>query len=160
MIDGEKVIASAKAMVSKELRDHGWNFVNIDDAWQGNRGGKLNAMQANEKFPNFKKMIDDIHAMGLKVGVYSTPWITSYAGYMGASSNFENGIPAGNKITSGAGKNVETTDWGLAPSRQFVINAFDNSAGREKQDIGLDGLPNKSDVSDFSPTVRSASIFS
>ncbi len=91
MIDGEKVIASANAMVSKGLRDHGWNYVNIDDAWQGNRGGKLNAMQANEKFPNFKKMIDDIHAMGLKVGVYSTPWITSYAGYTGASSNFENG---------------------------------------------------------------------
>ncbi len=91
MIDGEKVVASANAMVSKGLRDHGWNYVNIDDAWQGNRGGKLNAMQANEKFPNFKKMIDDIHAMGLKVGVYSTPWITSYAGYMGASSNFENG---------------------------------------------------------------------
>jgi cell surface protein SprA len=60
-------------------------------------------------------------------------------------SNFENGIPAGNKITAGAGKNVETTEWGLAPSRQFVINAFDNSAGREKQDIGLDGLPNSSD---------------
>jgi len=92
MIDGEKVIASANAMVSKGLRDHGWNYVNIDDAWQGNRGGKLNAMQANEKFPHFKKMIDDIHAMGLKLGVYSTPWITSYAGYMGASSNFENGI--------------------------------------------------------------------
>ena len=91
MIDGEKVVASANAMVSKGLRDHGWNYVNIDDAWQGNRGGKLNAMQANEKFPNFKKMIDDIHAMGLKVGVYSTPWITSYAGYTGASSNFENG---------------------------------------------------------------------
>jgi alpha-galactosidase len=92
MIDGEKVVASANAMVSKGLRDHGWNYVNIDDAWQGNRGGKLNAMQANEKFPHFKKMIDDIHAMGLKLGVYSTPWITSYAGYMGASSNFENGI--------------------------------------------------------------------
>ena len=91
MIDGEKVVASANAMVSKGLRDHGWNYVNIDDAWQGNRGGKLNAIQANEKFPNFKKMIDDIHAMGLKVGVYSTPWITSYAGYTGASSNFENG---------------------------------------------------------------------
>ena len=34
MIDGEKVVASANAMVSKGLRDHGWNYVNIDDAWK------------------------------------------------------------------------------------------------------------------------------
>ena len=91
-IDGGKVIASANAMVKMGLKDHGWNYVNIDDAWQGNRAGKYNAMQANEKFPNFKGMIDEIHGMGLKLGVYSTPWITSYAGYIGGSSNFENGV--------------------------------------------------------------------
>ncbi|MEY4739320.1 MAG: hypothetical protein RLZZ05_704, partial [Bacteroidota bacterium] len=78
-------------MVNMGLKDHGWNYVNIDDAWQGNRAGKYNAMQANEKFPNFKGMIDEIHGMGLKLGVYSTPWITSYAGYIGGSSNIESG---------------------------------------------------------------------
>jgi len=36
-------------------------------------------------------MIDYIHSLGLKLGVYSTPWISSYAGYIGGSSNFENG---------------------------------------------------------------------
>ena len=58
-------------------------------------------------------------------------------------SNFENGIPAGEKIPSGTTQNVERTNWGLAPRRQFVINAFDNQGGRAQQDIGLDGLPNK-----------------
>jgi alpha-galactosidase len=90
-IDKEKVVASAKAMVSMGLSSHGWTYINIDDAWQGQRGGKYNAIQANEKFPDFKKMIDEIHGMGLKLGVYSTPWISSYAGYPGGSSNFENG---------------------------------------------------------------------
>ncbi|OYU54792.1 MAG: alpha-galactosidase [Chitinophagaceae bacterium BSSC1] len=90
-IDKEKVVASAKAMVSMGLSSHGWTYINIDDAWQGQRGGKYNALQANEKFPDFKKMIDEIHGMGLKLGVYSTPWISSYAGYPGGSSNFENG---------------------------------------------------------------------
>jgi len=84
-------LASANAMVKMGLKDHGWNYVNIDDAWQGNRGGKYNALQPNEKFPEFKKLIDEIHGMGLKLGVYSTPWITSYAGYVGGSSNLENG---------------------------------------------------------------------
>jgi len=90
-IDGGKVIASANAMVNKGLNNHGWTYINIDDCWQGQRGGKLNALQANDKFPKFKEMIDDIHGMGLKLGVYSTPWISSYAGYAGASSDFENG---------------------------------------------------------------------
>ncbi len=91
-IDREKVIASANAMVQMGLSNHGWNYINIDDAWQGQRGGKFNAIQPNEKFPLFKEMIDQIHGQGLKLGVYSTPWISSYAGFPGGSSNLENGF--------------------------------------------------------------------
>ena len=90
-IDGEKVIASANAMVKMGLSNHGWTYINIDDTWEGQRGGKYNALQPNEKFPKFKEMIDNIHGMGLKLGIYSTPWISTYAGYAGASSDFEKG---------------------------------------------------------------------
>jgi alpha-galactosidase len=78
-------------MVSKGLRDHGWTYINIDDAWQGIRSGPDTALQANEKFPDIKGMMDRIHALGLKVGLYSTPYIASYAGFIGASSDY----PAG-----------------------------------------------------------------
>lgn len=91
-IDREKVISSANAMVSTGLSQHGWTYINIDDAWQGQRGGKFNAIQPNEKFPKFKEMVDYIHSLGLKTGVYSTPWITSYAGFTGGSSNIESGF--------------------------------------------------------------------
>lgn len=91
-IDQEKVIASADAMVKMGLANHGWTYINIDDAWQGQRGGKYNAIQPNEKFPSFKQMADYIHGQGLKLGVYSTPWISSYAGYPGGSSNLEHGF--------------------------------------------------------------------
>jgi alpha-galactosidase len=90
-IDREKVIASADAMVKMGLRDHGWSYVNIDDAWQGVRSGPLNALQPNEKFPDFKGMVDYIHSLGLKAGLYSTPYISSYGGYPGGSSDFEKG---------------------------------------------------------------------
>ena len=61
---------------------------------------------------------------------------------------FENGYPANgdttttiepiSKIRSGR---VVRTPLGLAPNQQFLLNAFDNSAGaRQNQDIGLDGL--------------------
>jgi len=64
-------------------------------------------------------------------------------------SNFENGIPVGEKVKDGvAGKNqnIEQTIWGIAPSQQFVINAFTTGTqeDRTKQDVGLDGLVNKS----------------
>ena len=35
-IDREKVIASADALVKMGLSQHGWTYINIDDAWQGN----------------------------------------------------------------------------------------------------------------------------
>lgn len=99
-IDREKVIASADAMIKMGLNQHGWTYINIDDAWQGQRGGAFNAIQPNEKFPNFKEMADYIHGLGLKLGVYSTPMITSYAGYIGGSSDAEDG-----KITDAIIKN-------------------------------------------------------
>lgn len=90
-INREKVMASANAMVSKGLRDHGWNYINIDDSWQGVRTGPDTALQPNEKFPDFKGMVDYIHSLGLKAGLYSTPYISSYASYVGGSSDFPTG---------------------------------------------------------------------
>ncbi len=90
-IDREKVMASANAMVEKGLRDHGWSYINLDDSWQGVRGGPDTALQPNAKFPDIKGMVDYIHSLGLKAGIYSTPYIASYASYVGGSSNF----PAG-----------------------------------------------------------------
>lgn len=90
-IDQEKVIASADAMVKTGLSQHGWTYINVDDAWQGQRGGAFHGIQPNEKFPDMKGMADYIHGLGLKVGLYSTPMITSYAGYIGGSSIFVKG---------------------------------------------------------------------
>jgi alpha-galactosidase len=33
-----------------------------------------------------RKLCDTIHGMGLKVGIYSTPWVTSYANHVGGSA--------------------------------------------------------------------------
>lgn len=90
-IDRSKVIASAEAMVQKGLRNHGWSYINIDDTWQGKREGPDTALQPNEKFNDFKSMVDYIHSLGLKAGLYSTPYVASYAGYVGASSDSAKG---------------------------------------------------------------------
>ncbi len=98
-VDQAKVLASAQAMADKGLRDHGWTYINIDDTWQGERTGTAHALQGNEKFPNLKKLCDQVHALGLKVGIYSTPWITSYARYPGGSADNPEGTWP--KATSG-----------------------------------------------------------
>ena len=79
--------AAAQAMVDSGLIQHGWQYVNIDDGWQGQRGGPFNAIQPSEKFPDMNGLCDYIHHLGLKAGIYSTPWTTSYAGFVGGSSD-------------------------------------------------------------------------
>ena len=90
-VDQDKVMRSARVLVSSGLINHGWTYVNIDDTWQGERGGAHQGILGNEKFPQMKQLCDDIHALGLKIGIYSTPWVTSYAGFRGGSSDEANG---------------------------------------------------------------------
>jgi alpha-galactosidase len=90
-VDAEKVRASARAMADSGLIQHGWTYINIDDCWQGARDAKTKALGANERFPDMKKLCDEIHAMGLRAGIYSTPFISSYAGFPGGSSDHEDG---------------------------------------------------------------------
>jgi alpha-galactosidase len=90
-VDQEKVLRAARAMAASGLINHGWTYINIDDTWQGERNATNHALQANEKFPDMKAMCDQIHQSGLKAGLYSTPWITSYAKYNGGSSDNPDG---------------------------------------------------------------------
>lgn len=90
-VDQEKVLRAARAMVSSGLINHGWTYINIDDGWQGARGGPFNAIQPNEKFPDMKSLCDQIHKLSLKAGIYSTPWITSYGDHVGGSSDNSSG---------------------------------------------------------------------
>ena len=90
-VSQEHVLSSARAMAGKGLREHGWSYINIDDGWQGPRGGEFNAIRPNKKFPDMKALSDEIHGLGLKFGIYSSPWRGTYAGYIGGSSDIADG---------------------------------------------------------------------
>jgi alpha-galactosidase len=85
-VTADIVLANAKGMADSGLINYGWTYLNIDDAWQGKRGGPFNGIQGNEKFPDMKGLCDAVHALGLKIGIYSTPWTTSYATHIGGSA--------------------------------------------------------------------------
>jgi alpha-galactosidase len=124
-VDAAKVRAAARAMVDKGLVQHGWTYVNIDDAWQGKRGGKYNAIQPNEKFPDIKALADEVHAMGLKIGIYSTPWVTSYAGYVGGSADNPEGSWNGDVDKGRVGRRHGKHPFAWADARQWAEWGFD-----------------------------------
>lgn len=92
-VSQERVLGVAKQMDASGLANHGWSYVNIDDCWQGVRDPKSMAVQPNDKFPDMKALCDAIHALGFKAGIYTGPWISTYAGYLGGSSDTEDGSP-------------------------------------------------------------------
>ena len=51
----------------------------------------VDAIQTNDKFPDMKELSEQVHAMGLKLGIYSSPWIGTYAAHIGSYSNNPDG---------------------------------------------------------------------
>jgi len=94
-VDAAKIGAAAKAMADSGLINHGWTYITVDDAWQGTRSGPDHALAGNENFADMKALADHVHGLGLKFGLYSTPWKNSYAGFPGGSSDTADGTPPG-----------------------------------------------------------------
>jgi alpha-galactosidase len=89
----ELVLANAKAMVSSGLVNHGWVYMNIDDVWQGKRGGEFHAILPDSTtFPDMQGLCNQVHNLGLKIGTYSTPWVESYGHHIGGSAENPEGL--------------------------------------------------------------------
>jgi len=82
-VDDAKVRAAADMLVSSGLAAHGYQYINIDDAWAGERDAD-GRIQSNEKFQDMKALADYVHSLGLKLGVYSSPGPQTCAGYAGS----------------------------------------------------------------------------
>src|SRR3954452_16123717 len=100
-------------MAKSGLVNHGSSYINIDDTWQGKRDPKTKALQGNEKFPDMKALCDEIHGLGLKAGIYSTPWITSYATYPGGSSDNPDGTWEKPTIEKRGNVNKKVKPWAV-----------------------------------------------
>ena len=78
-IDEAKIRAIAAAMVESGLAARGYSYVNLDSGWQSKeRGGPFNAIVPHEGFPDMKRMCDYLHSLGLKAGIYSSPYVNPW----------------------------------------------------------------------------------
>jgi len=80
---------TANKFISLGLKDLGYQYVNIDDCWstkQRNSSGYL--VPDPNKWPNgIKAVVDQIHGMGLKFGLYGCAGTMTCGGYPGSEGH-------------------------------------------------------------------------
>lgn len=86
----ERIIkANADALVETGLSKVGFQYICIDDGWQGGRDKYNNLIPDLEKFPSgIKALADYVHSKGLKFGIYSSAGKTT-CGHLTGSYGFE-----------------------------------------------------------------------
>jgi alpha-galactosidase len=82
-VDAGKVKDAAAEMIAAGLAAHGYQYINIDDTWEGARDAQGN-IQTNAKFPDMKGLCDQVHAKGMKIGIYSSPGPKTCGGFEGS----------------------------------------------------------------------------
>jgi alpha-galactosidase len=87
-VTDKDVRTAADELVSTGMKDAGYIYVNIDDAWQGKRDANGNIVP-NSKFPDMKALADYVHSKGLKIGIYSGPGPRTCGGYLGSYQHEE-----------------------------------------------------------------------
>jgi len=95
-VSDEKIRKAADAMKSSGLINHGWTYINIDDYWQtkpdekndtsliGPARDPAGRILPNKRFPDMKALADYVHALGLKIGLYSSPGPLTCGGCVGS----------------------------------------------------------------------------
>src|SRR6185436_15543972 len=69
-IDDKLIREIADAMASSGMKAAGYQYINIDDGWEGTRDADGH-IRSNERFPDMKALADYVHGKGLKLGIYS-----------------------------------------------------------------------------------------
>jgi alpha-galactosidase len=71
-VNEELIRETADAMATNGMKDAGYQYVNIDDCWQGQRDAQGFIQPDPKRFPSgMKALADYVHSKGLKFGIYS-----------------------------------------------------------------------------------------
>lgn len=87
-IDDATIRAEADAMVTSGMKAAGYQYVNIDEGWEGTRDAQ-GTLHPNKGFPDMKALAAYVHAKGLKIGIYSSPGPKACGGSEGSYGHEE-----------------------------------------------------------------------
>ena len=79
VMNEQNILAQSDAMRSSGLGAHGFQYINLDAAWNDGEDGFGRPLFNPATFPTFIAMIQHIHANGQKVGIYLNPGISKTA---------------------------------------------------------------------------------
>ncbi|MCQ2130973.1 MAG: alpha-galactosidase [Bacteroidales bacterium] len=87
-INEQLIIEQAEAMANSGLKDAGYRYINIDDGYFGGRDPETGRLLIHpDRFPNgLKDLVDHIHSLGLKAGIYSDAGTNTCGNYWGKDS--------------------------------------------------------------------------
>lgn len=74
---------AVEAMASNGMKASGYEYINLDDCWQGKRD-QQGRIHPNDRFPDMKALGDYIHSQGFKFGIYSSPGPKTCGGFAGS----------------------------------------------------------------------------
>ena len=85
------VLANAQALVSSGLAQLGYNYVNLDDCWMAPQRAADGELQADPtRFPHgIAWLAAQVHAMGLKLGVYESFGVTTCQRLPGSYGHYQ-----------------------------------------------------------------------
>ncbi len=83
-VNAERIRAAGAAMLSSGLAAHGWSYINIDDGWEAEQRAADGSIRSNGKFPDLAALGRDLHRMGLKFGIYSSPGALTCGRFLGS----------------------------------------------------------------------------
>jgi alpha-galactosidase len=87
-IDDATVRAIADSIDANGMRQTGYSYLVIGDAWQGPRNGEGDP-HPNERFPDIRALASYVHSRGLFIGISSSPGIKTCLGYEGSYGHEE-----------------------------------------------------------------------
>jgi alpha-galactosidase len=145
-VSANKVRSAANAMIKSGLVNHGWTYINIDDFWQNHRDAKDPDLRGklrdddghilpNARFGNMKQLADDVHQLGLKIGLYSSPGPWTCGGCAGSYGYEKNDA----QVYAQWGYDYLKYDWcsyggvinGMAENDPYKVGSLSYSGGNE-----------------------------
>ncbi|MEO6983484.1 MAG: glycoside hydrolase family 27 protein [Edaphobacter sp.] len=87
-IDDATIRAQADAMVASSMKAAGYEYINIDEGWEGVRDAQGN-LHPNKNFPDMKALAAYVHSKGLKIGIYTSPGPKACGGSEGSYGHEE-----------------------------------------------------------------------
>ena len=84
-INEDVIKKAADYMVSSGMKEAGYEYINIDDCWHGERDAQGFIHEDKEKFPSgMMALADYVHSKGLKLGIYSDAGTKTCGGQPGS----------------------------------------------------------------------------